>query len=326
MRNSDLRLFLTLVFISHFFIFSFSQSFTLVELNCENLFDTRHDPLKQDTEFLPDGSRHWSSTKYWGKVNRLAQEVLSCSDDLPDLVALVEVENDSVLRDLTRRSLLHNAGYDYLMTESPDVRGIDVALLYQPSSFRPLCYETIEVQPLKGMRPTRDILYIKGLTRQTDDTLHIFVLHSPSMYGGERQTHPYRRQVVETLAKVMPNADSSSILVTGDFNDHADGPSLLVLYQHGLVNLTRKAQGHHGAKGTYRYQGRWLSIDHVLASPSMYQRLDSAYVNDAPFLLEDDSRYGGKRPRRTFQGYRSQRGFSDHLPLVTRFRLLTKVE
>lgn len=294
---------------------------TLVELNCENLFDTRHDPSKQDTEFLPDGSRHWSSTKYWGKVNRVAQEILSCSDDLPDLVALVEVENDSVLRDLTRRSLLRNAGYDYLMTASPDVRGIDVALLYLPTSFQPLCYETLEVPPLEGMRPTRDILYVKGVTRQCADTLHIFVLHSPSMYGGERQTRPYRRRVVETLVKAMPDAGSANVLVTGDFNDVADGPSLQFLYQQALVNLTHQARGHHGAKGTYRYQGRWQSIDHVLASPSMHLRLDSAYINDAPFLLEDDSRYGGKRPRRTFQGYRSQRGFSDHLPLVTRFRL-----
>ena len=120
-----------------------AQTLTFVELNCENLFDCRHDSLKQDQEFLPDGAHHWTKKRYWTKQNNIAREILSCADELPDLVALIEVENDSVVRDLTRRSLLRNAGYHYLMTESPDVRGLDVALLYQPASLRPLCFESI---------------------------------------------------------------------------------------------------------------------------------------------------------------------------------------
>ena len=114
MRDCGLRLFLTFVFISHFLIFTFSQSLTFVELNCENLFDCHHDSLKQDTEWLPASVRKWTPDRYWRKVNSIGQEIISCSEQsLPDLVALVEVENDSVLRDLTRRSLLRNAGYEY---------------------------------------------------------------------------------------------------------------------------------------------------------------------------------------------------------------------
>jgi len=294
---------------------------TLVELNCENLFDTRHDPSKQDMEFLPDGSRHWTTSKYWGKINRIGQEILSCAEALPDLVALVEVENDSVLRDLTRRSLLRHAGYQYLMTESADVRGIDVALLYQPVHFRPLCYDYLEVPPLPGMRPTRDILYVKGCCL-SGDTLHVFVVHSPSRYGGERESRPFRMQVARQLQRYVTTlGDDAQILVTGDFNDYHDSPALLTLYGSGLKNVTRNAKGRNGAKGNYRYRGDWHSLDHVLASPILYNKVDTAYINDAPFLLEEETKYGGKRPRRTFQGYASQRGFSDHLPLVVRFLL-----
>ena len=119
-----------------------SSLLTFVELNCENLFDTRHDSLKNDVEFLPEGSYHWTPYRYWHKVNHLGQEIVGvgyeeASGDvqLPDLVALCEVENDSVLFDLTKRSVIRTAGYEYVMTNSPDERGIDVALMYQPFSF-----------------------------------------------------------------------------------------------------------------------------------------------------------------------------------------------
>jgi endonuclease/exonuclease/phosphatase family metal-dependent hydrolase len=321
-----------IIFLIFHFSIVLSQSLTLVELNCENLFDCRDDSLKEDEEFLPDGAHHWTHTRYWRKLNNIGQELLSCSSGLPDLVALVEVENDTVLHDLTRRSLLRNAGYHYLMTESPDVRGLDVALLYQPAAFRPLCYETITVPPLKGMRPTRDILYVQGVTRQSD-TLHIFVVHAPSRLGGERQTRAFRKHVMQTLVNDCLQADADAadqyknislregnVVVVGDFNDYADSPSLKLLYHYGLVNATRQAKGSHGKRGTYRYQGEWRSIDHVLVSPTLYEKIDTAYINDANFLLEDEPRYGGQRPRRTFQGYHYQQGFSDHLPLVVVFR------
>lgn len=294
---------------------------TLVELNCENLFDCRHDTLKQDTEWLPASVRKWTPARYWRKLNYIGQEILSCQEYvLPDLVALVEVENDSCLYDLTRRSLLRNAGYEYLMTESPDVRGIDVALLYQPFSFRPICYDCLDIQPWVGMRPTRDILYVQGEII-TGDTLHIFVVHAPSRYGGEKATRPNRRLVARRLMDAISQLPANAkVIVAGDFNDYADSPALQELEASGLRNATRETKGLYGkAKGTYRYEGRWQTIDHVLLSPILCDFVAQTYINDPPFLLEEDKKYGGFKPFRTFNGLRYQRGFSDHLPLVVRF-------
>ena len=298
---------------------------TFVELNCENMFDYTHDAGKQDTEFLPESDRHWMSKRYWQKLNMLAQEILSCSSDdagIPDLIALCEVENDSVMHDFTRRSLLRNADYQYLMTSSPDQRGIDVALLYAPSSFAPIRSYAIRVTPVEGMRATRDILYACGET-VSGDTLHVFVVHQPSKFGGEKHSRPFRLAVAERLCAsidsiraIMPDA---KLLIAGDFNDGAVSPSLLLYEQHGLVNLTKYAQGANGVRGSYRYKGEWESIDHILGSSYIYNKVDTAFIHAPQFLLEDDLQYGGYRPRRTFVGPRYQGGFSDHLPLVVRF-------
>ena len=294
---------------------------TLVELNCENMFDCQHDSLKDDVEWMPDGKRKWTPARYWRKLNHIGQEILSCQQEgVPDLVALVEVENDSCLFDLTRRSLLRGAGYEYLMTQSPDVRGIDVALLYQPMAFRPICYDYLDVKPLEGMRPTRDILYVKGETLK-GDTLHIFVVHAPSRFGGEKHSRPNRQLVADRVMGVVRQLPAEAkVIIVGDFNDGAADPSLRFMEKGGMHNVTAKATGAHGAKATYRYQGVWQSIDHVFVSTALADCIDKAFINDAPFLLEEDKKYGGVKPLRTFNGYRYQRGFSDHLPLVVRFR------
>ena len=294
---------------------------TLVELNCENMFDCQHDSLKDDTEWMPDGKRKWTPARYWRKLNHIGQEILSCQQEgVPDLVALVEVENDSCLFDLTRRSLLRGAGYEFLMTQSPDVRGIDVALLYQPMTFRPICYDYLDVKPLEGMRPTRDILYVKGETL-LGDTLHIFVVHAPSRYGGEKQSRPNRQLIADRLMGVVRQLPvDAKVIIAGDFNDGATDPVLRFLEDNGLHNVTAKATGSHGAKATYRYQGVWQSIDHVFVSTVLLNSVEQSFINDAPFLLEEDKKYGGVKPLRTYNGYRYQRGFSDHLPLVVRFR------
>ena len=259
---------------------------TLVELNCENLFDYQHDSLKQDTEYLPESTRHWTRKRYWQKLNNIAQELLStCDDGIPDLIALCEAENDSVLHDLCKRSLLRNAGYEYVMTDSPDLRGIDVALLYSPVSFALIGSRSLRVMPVGGMRPTRDILYVKG---------------------------------VDSIRAVSSDA---SVLVAGDFNDEADGPIATYIGQHGLVNLTKDARGQHGVKGTYRYKGQWGSIDHIFGSPYIYNKVDTTYIHAPKFLLEEEKTYGGVRPRRTYNGMRYQPGYSDHLPLVVQLRL-----
>lgn len=300
-----------------------SSLLTFMELNCENLFDTRHDSLKNDLEFLPDGSYKWTPYRYWAKLNHLGQEIVAQSDPVPDFVAMCEVENDSVMFDLTKRSLLRNAGYEYVMTSSPDERGIDVALLYQPASFALLHSHSIRIKPLPDTRPTRDILYASGLLI-TGDTLHVFVVHAPSRRGGELASRPYRLLVASQLAEAVDSVYAISrdakIIIAGDFNDYADSPALQYLYEHHLINMSADAQGSHGAKATYRWHGEWRSLDQILCSPSLAARKQSCVIGDLPFLLEDDEKYGGKKPYRTYLGPRYLGGYSDHLPLVVQLK------
>lgn len=301
--------------------------FTFVELNCENLFDCRHDSLKNDTEFLPDGSYHWTRTRYWRKLNRVGQTIIACgvkgqSWQLPDMVALCEVENDSVLHDLTRRSLLRNARYDYVMTCSPDERGIDVALVYSPFSFRLIRSYSVRVEPIKDMRPTRDILYASGVIA-SGDTLHVIVAHLPSRRGGERHSRPFRMAAADRVAAVADSvynvSKDAKIIIAGDFNDYANSASVRMLCGKRLKDISAEATGRNGAKGTYRYQGEWGSLDHILVSESLARNVVHCYVNDALFLVEPDDKYGGVKPRRNYLGPRYQNGFSDHLPLVATF-------
>ena len=303
--------------------------FTFVELNCENLFDCRHDSLKNDTEFLPDGAYHWTRTRYWQKLDRIGQAILSCGVkeqtwQLPDMVALCEVENDSVLHDLTRRSLLRNARYDYVMTNSPDERGIDVALMYSPYSFRLIGSHSVRVKPIKGMRPTRDILYASGVTA-SGDTLHVIVAHLPSRRGGEKYSRPFRMMAARQVAAVIDSiynkvSTEAKIVVAGDFNDYSNSESMQLLCSKRMIGVSKGAKGHNGAKGTYRYQGLWGSLDHILVSIPLADIATECYVNDAEFLIERDEKYGGVKPRRNYLGPRYLNGFSDHLPLVARFQ------
>ena len=135
------------------------------------------------------------------------------------------------------------------------------------------------------MRPTRDILYVSGFI-SSGDTLHVFVVHLPSRYGGERYSRPFRQIVADRLCQsidsILAVSPEAGLLIAGDFNDGSDSPLLKQIYQHDIRNLTKDAKGQNGVRGTYRYKGEWESIDH--------------------------------------NGMRYQPGYSDHLPLVVRLR------
>ena len=297
--------------------------------NQENLFDTIHDEGKNDYDFLPSGSYHWNKMKYEHKLANMARALLDLgTDKLPGIgasvIGLAEVENSRVLDHLTALPAMRERGMKYVHIEGPDRRGIDVALLYNPFSFQPIRHRSIRVEPVEGMRPTRDILYVAG-KQIGDDTLHVFVVHAPSRYGGERRSRPFRLAVAQRLCGAVDSvyavSSDARIVIAGDFNDDADGHLLQRLCQHHRVrNITKDARGMNGVKGTYRYKGQWGSIDHVLASRAMESLVDSVYIHSPKFLLEEETLYGGYRPRRTYKGMRYQPGYSDHLPLVVRFR------
>lgn len=297
--------------------------FTIAELNCENLFDYRHDSLKNDYEFLPNAERQWTPQRYWRKINSLGKVILSTADGLPDIVCLTEVENDSVLHDLTRRSLLRNAGYEYLITNSPDERGIDVALLYQPQKFKLIQSDTIRIPVPDHQHPTRDILFASGLVRNSDnniDTLNIFVVHFPSRRGDTKESRLYRNLVAQTLLQHINN--TNAYIIAGDFNDYADGESLNLFYKQGFSNLANegKVKGrYNNVKGTYKYQGEWNSLDHILIRGNIKEKVIDSYINDPDFLLSGEDEK--LTPFRTYKGKFYQGGYSDHLPLLLRIDL-----
>lgn len=301
--------------------------------NAENLFDTIDNPLTDDDGFTPQSLRRWTPGRYWNKLRNISRVIVATGTrSAPAVVGLCEVENDSVLYDLTRRSPLRELGYKYVVTSSPDPRGINTALLYRPGLFRLLENEEIEVD-LSGMeRPaTRHILHVTGLG-PTLDTLDIYVCHWPSRLGGGRVSEPRRHAAAKaamgSVRRVMAERRKPFVILMGDLNEGPDDPAVretlgairpdnaAVLPDSALVALMYGME-----KGTYCYEGEWDTFDQFVVSASFLKedsamRLDSVAVCRFGFVLEEDRRYGGVKPKRTYNGYRYMNGFSDHLPVA----------
>ena len=299
------------------------ESFRVLFWNVENLFECKDDPRKNDNEFLPDAKRNWTPYRYWEKVRNLAKGIIASGNDyVPDLVGLCEVENDSCLYDLTRRSPLREAGYRYVMTDSPDQRGIDVALLYQRASFKVLHHQSIRI-PHKQLKkgPTRDILHVVGKV-VSGDTLDVMVCHLPSRSGGQAKSEPYRIFVAEMLKQTIDSLLEvrlhPNIILMGDFNDYPTDKSVERLCSgKSLHNLMIDKKG-----GSYRYRGEWGMLDQFIVSGSLLKKKsnirtskEKAQVLRHPFLLVEDEKYGGEKPFRTYNGMKYHGGFSDHLPI-----------
>lgn len=322
-------------------------TFRVMSYNVENLFDVKHDSLKNDTEFLPDATRHWNYPKYRKKLDDIARVIAAVGGwNLPALVALCEVENDSVLIDLTRYSALRAAGYRYLMTSSQDERGIDVALLYQRELFKPLFQQHLRVEkPRRNSRPTRDILHVGGLLLNLD-TLDVLVAHFPSRSQGAKQSAPYRRNAAERIKRTTDSLfrirQHPQIILLGDFNDYPHSPSIREVLQapqvplpptlpqpRRLYHLLARRASTQKRTGTYKYLGAWQWLDHIVVSGTLLQPQaplhtseEKANVFAAPFLLSDDLKFGGSQPFRTYYGMKYQGGYSDHLPVYAEFQLI----
>lgn len=303
--------------------------------NVENLFDAQNDSLTVDDDFTPEGRMHWSFGKYKKKINRIAQVIMAVGGwEVPELVGLCEVENRYVLEGLTRYSPLSRFHYEIAHFESPDRRGIDVALLYQKKKFTPLHTEALRVWlDDTGESTTRDILYVKGTTT-TDDTLHVFVNHWPSKYGGALETIPKRKIAAKTLRvktdSLLQADPQAKIIIMGDLNTDAERiPVRKTLgakiswedfEEIGLYNLSARWDNVSGY-GSHKFHGVWSSIDHLIVSTGMlkgkgilFTSEKDAHIYRAQFLMEDDTE-GGSKPFRTNIGMKYNDGFSDHLPV-----------
>ena len=293
--------------------FLFAQdSLTIISYNVENLFDCEHDSLKNDSSFLPDGMHHWTYHRYQTKLDRIAQVIVNISGwESAALVGLCEVENKYCLKDLCYR--LRRFHYKYVHYESADERGIDVALLYDSTKVQVLNSKPLYVS--LNDDATRDILYVEALV-EGQDTLHAIVCHLPSKLGGSAATDWKRKtakqviqQQVDSILLMQPKA---RIVVMGDMNSEPKDD--LQGLNNQMIELARVGQG------THKYHGIWSCLDQIYVSDAMK---DNTIVRifSPQWLLEEDKQYLDYQPKRTYVGYRYKNGYSDHLPIVLRYRL-----
>ena len=286
----------------------------MVWWNVENLFDCQHDSLKEDHEFLPEGEYHWTKGRYWKKLDNLSRTIAAIAGegDWPMVIGMCEVENDSVLRDLTRRSPLRIARYAYIHEEGPDVRGVDVAMLYDSLQFRLLGHETVHIPSAEqGFRPTRDILHVYGLTSALPDTLHIIIVHLPSRAGSGRKGDVHRRLAVGTLCRLLDDLEGKDVMLMGDFNAEP-GDAIFRSIRERMTSLMPQSKKElRKAQGTYYFRKLWSYLDHIFVSPRLLPLTERRItVGRFPFLLTEKG-----TPWRTYQGPVYQGGYSDHLPI-----------
>ena len=316
------------------------NDFTFMFYNTENFFDTENDSLNNDDEFTPDGDRRWNSARLHSKAERLAKVILAAGKwNAPVAIGLCEVEDLKVLELLTNNEPLARFHYKIVHKDSPDKRGIDVALLYRPDFFHPFDYQAIPiVDPKDKSFHTRDILQVSGVLNGCD-TLHVFVNHWPSRYGGIMETLRYRGLAAETLKKSVQNLlgryPKAKIICMGDFNDTPIDDSLAkVLGAKGSDNPESNGELINLSAGwisneiqTIKSKFSWEVFDQFIVSDYFLQRnncfeFQKAEIFSAGFLLEPDSKFGGVKPKRTYVGFKYQEGFSDHLPVLLRVQLL----
>ncbi len=308
--------------------------------NVENLFHPSDDSLTADDDFTPTGSYHWTYKKYYLKISMVGKVIVAAGmGDPPWLVGLAEIENEQVVRDLCFRSPLKKYGYRYVHYDSPDRRGVDVALLYRDSCVQVLRSRKVPVAfPFDTVARNRDMLY--AVVRfPSGDSLHVFINHWTSRYGGYAATVPKRNHYAKVLRRcvdsLMDENPYAKILITGDFNDYANDESMLFhlrakefgpyLPRDTLYNLmlplTRQSR-----YGSHKHEDFWGCLDQFVVSDawltatSGVRQVGEAQVFDAEFLLVEDEKYGGKKNYRTFLGPRYIGGFADHLPVYVRFR------
>lgn len=302
-----------------------AQEYTAAWWNVENLFDTRDDPGTNDDDFTPEGSYHWTRRKLQAKLQGIAKTLVMM--DLPDVVGLAEVENKYVLRELCNGTPLRQAGYRYVHHDSPDRRGIDVALIYRQDRFRVLRDSVVNVSDSTEDFYTRDLLVVEGVTDR-GDTLCFVLNHWPSKKGGE-EAEGRRVAIAGRLRSIMNELRAKypqgAVVAMGDMNSTAEERPMSEgmafgddsINADGIRNLTMRLPA---GWGSHKYQGQWDYIDHVLLHAGEGWMVGDLKLMRYDHLLKEEAKLPGVRPRRTNQGTRYEGGLSDHLPLRLRLK------
>ena len=321
-----------------------AEDLRVVSYNVENLFHPKHDTIwepnpnpslqgreifieKDDYEWTPEGERRWSYTRYYRKVENIARVLTNIGEwDGVDIVGLQEVENALCLKRLCYT--LRPGEYDFVHYESPDPRGIDVALIYKKSRV-----DTIRTKKLtptlsqgEGVVFTRDILYVCAQVDKKD-TLHLFVCHLPSQRGGAAESEWKRTAVKEILQRSIDSVyalhPAAKIIVMGDMNSEPKEDLRGVKNKKPTPNPSLKGREQNNTShiGTHKYQGRWSCLDQFYTSPAL-DSLSRAEIYNAAWIQEPDEKYLDLKPKRTYNGFRYQKdGFSDHLPILLKLKI-----
>ncbi len=304
--------------------------------NLENFFDTINDPKINDEEFLPNSPDHWNTEKYLHKLKNMSFVISKIGTDInPDgfsLLGVSEVENKRVMEDLIHQPLLKNRHLGIVHRDSPDRRGIDVGLIYNPKYFK---VESVKMYRLhiKSMPDfrTRDQMLVSGLL--LGEQVYVVINHWPSRYGGEKRSRPLRnaaadlsRHIADSLLQLNKNA---KILIMGDLNDNPTNKSEIV-HMRALGNVNKLKDGdffnpmfklYREGIGSTAWRDTWSLFDQVFVSQGLLGKPNlnngwkyyKAFIFNKPFMQQKDGKYKGY-PYRTFAGGTWQGGYSDHFP------------
>lgn len=301
--------------------------FTVAFYNLENLFDTFNNPHTNDDSFLPNSERKWNLRRYKKKIRKLGYVIsqigIKKAKTPPTIIGLAELENKAVLVDLINSKFLKNHPYNIVHFDSPDERGIDVALLYNEDIFKVDYSETHHVDLYTedgAIDYTRDILHVSGNLNK--ERIHFLVNHWPSRREGEELTNPKRlkasEKVIEVIDLINKEGDAK-IIVMGDFNDDPSSESIQNLVNtHDLYNPMQQLQSY--SRGSLNHRLKWNLFDQLLFTTNFFEfnkekhGFTQAEIFDKDFLKQYKGKYKGS-PFRTYVGKKYKGGYSDHFPV-----------
>jgi predicted extracellular nuclease len=316
------------------------KQFTVMFYNVENLFDTIDHPDFNDEEFTPGAPKMWNSERYEKKLKDIARVILSLPEkELPGIIGFAEVENEAVLQDLVNQRGLSRAGYEVILVEGNDPRGIDCGLIYRPDMFRYKFHRMVQVEDLSGKEyPLRPILHVSG-DGPDGKPIHIFVNHWKSRFGGVKETEHLRVYsaiaVRRELDRLMSVESEPRVIVMGDLNDEPTNKSVYDVLHAGnkrknillndMYNLHYDAHNL-GQGGTLNYRGDWQMYDQIIVSYHLMNQegrlsatFDGGKILKEEWMLYHDERNDMKVPNRTYGGDNYFGGISDHFPVYVTF-------
>lgn len=305
--------------------------------NVENLFDVHDNPKTKDSEFLPTSLKQWDLKKYYKKLNDLAKVMVALTGYPSIIYGLAEVENRKVVEDLFKNPAFGKTRFEIVHRNSPDPRGIDVAMAYNPEYFEISEYHYIPVVFDNKDIKTRDILYVQGFLYGSD-RIHLFINHWPSRRNGERETEFKRLEAAgklrEEIDRISAWDPKGKILIMGDFNDTPDSKSLneilkaghdFYFHQNDFYNLHSRF---HKEKryGSVVHDNKWYMLDQILVSASWINRKSGIGIkgNKGKILRKEWMLYvndkNQAKPNKTYGGTRYYGGYSDHLPVYVNLK------